>query len=1728
MQKEVSFDDIIKRLNKKTAESILEDDVTDVQSWNNFADKIFTKVVEKTPKPNNKKEIEEEVELPKESPVELMDAVDSPVDVILPKENPPVMERKVVEKAAPERPAVNSKQKWFAFSSKPKTKEHPVESTQMKSKMEIRSSADDFREESYPTMTNKSATVGRNDAKTPLYNLNISQSSATLHNLNLADNGDLSNRNIGQELLFNQYANIESVQPTNIAETQAVPMVMPPTVHSVAPLADTGSQFSNRESTAKETNQFEPRGKESQLENSNNQFARMKFNARLSNSYLEQPKSSSNSQQRTSRLDPKSTNLSLPALKKTDSLLGENLPSFNTEFLSLEDSIFSSLNLFDSITAEKEKNEKALQSQQSFSSLNSDIKDANNTSTPNLLQNQRRKVVSIESLRGTSLENMKELYIAEQNPNLKNADYYGCLHAYVNQSELNAVAAKEKERVKKWEKMKLNNAATIRENGKFCSRLEKGIPQSLRGKIWCKLLAPGENVYLPKIYLTLSSQASPHEENIRAGASRALRFHIKFAENNSLGYQELVRLMRAVSLQFPTLGYNSNICKWAAMLLTVTSEQNAFLIMDRILAPAGRNTIFSMYNIYLSTTFINECLYIHTKLLETFLPRLARHLSQNNLKIQKYLMPWISSLFVSCTSKEESGWAGLLQYQSVLQVFDLYALHGLDVLHMAPIVILFCYQSQIVQMEGDDLSKFVFQGEKVAYYTSITTTSTEMFVKSFLKFWNDPIKLAQPITYGLQRSHSSIDEPRGAIMKHLNKSTPVLAQDKIAKPISNKPKYTGQNLIKALREQFESDIPPMTNAKASNSPDKKKQVAKLSSTEKTQNNEKNTVKHITTVSNKGTSKDFSKIKLQKPSKTKVLGKNSTDNDLVIKKHTRNNTDTGLYQLRKEPTGKRAIVQQDNVNSKISRPRSKTDTSKSNNNAIPDSRKSVGKQSLDQKINLQSVKTNKLQNQVTGTKENTVKLIAKPVEPPTKHKDDLKPVPQGKPAVAEKSVKVDKYMKEVETKSANPNLSPPNSLPPKIEEKRMKASSTLPERQRTKSQNANSPLKSQIVKGSKIPVRNSKTSLRGTLRKLQKHSLQMVELHKHTKNIDVREKTMSEVASSSLSENMDKLGKLKTQNHELHERIAFLEGRLLKEEEKNKGIPKVTSIVPTSLEANIHLRYQYHKNLENERKKYAALELENERLLLAMKELSLTQLKKKKAKDVEIAAQHLNDIAFWKTKLKELELDNHQLIELITKREITIEKLAKEKEYLHEEMMTMRRLQMHLSNKLDQDFYKESEIPVDSTQQPSEAPIRKTGTKFTPHYAGKLIRENEFSLREGNAEKLSQQFDIIEKDNGLKLMGKLKEHPVSSHHQKLERKHAISNKTKVPKEEISPIESALQTTNKVENVTLPKTGKISSIENGKLDNVNTVQVVVDAKSETLTEKLKLSDEKGEHSRSKSSPQGTRSFGFTSKTGKSHERSKSEVLKDENATFDISKKNLVTPQNATIKEENLKDKNRESKIEKGKEKLVNENKEIVNESKTAKLATASSKDGNSVTIIDSKNIQSISKKSILVKEMNAPATKSELNPNTLDKKLLSSNNQKSVVVKEDNTPHIKPDVKSHTNDKKPLLSNTLQQSTIAEAEKKGKIKSVDTKYELITHNAAKDAISSKKVNSDIPSHSGASNNREDHTKQKNSSILPALPKVRSKSTNAAMENNTDAIRSAKIQLEYNAYVEKGKKK
>ncbi|KAJ8328111.1 hypothetical protein QVD99_000635 [Batrachochytrium dendrobatidis] len=215
--------------------------------------------------------------------------------------------------------------------------------------------------------------------------------------------------------------------------------------------------------------------------------------------------------------------------------------------------------------------------------------------------------------------------------------------------------------------------------------------------------------------------------------------------------------------------------------------------------------------------------------------------------------------------------------------------------------------------------------------------------------------------------------------------------------------------------------------------------------------------------------------------------------------------------------------------------------------------------------------------------------------------------------------------------------------------------------------------------------------------LKAHHKQKECTHADSKTVPVNV-THLIVSNDDLSQTLDKSHaekQLECAEHdreiaELHSKISVLQKRVLREQEKSKIYPKVTSIVPTSLEANIHLRHQFQKSLENERDKYAALEMENQRLIHEIRDLTMAHVKKKRALSTQEATHYANEVSQLRNKSKDIKSEKMMLEEKVLEMERRLAKEIKEKERLFKEMISMRRLQMHVSNKLD-DFSNSSSI-----------------------------------------------------------------------------------------------------------------------------------------------------------------------------------------------------------------------------------------------------------------------------------------------------------------------------------------------------------------------------------------------------------------------------------------------------
>ncbi|KAH6595809.1 hypothetical protein BASA50_005536 [Batrachochytrium salamandrivorans] len=172
-----------------------------------------------------------------------------------------------------------------------------------------------------------------------------------------------------------------------------------------------------------------------------------------------------------------------------------------------------------------------------------------------------------------------------------------------------------------------------------------------------------------------------------------------------------------------------------------------------------------------------------------------------------------------------------------------------------------------------------------------------------------------------------------------------------------------------------------------------------------------------------------------------------------------------------------------------------------------------------------------------------------------------------------------------------------------------------------------------------------------------------------------------VLSVHTSVDQERCSKIAPTILDLQAQISILQKRILKEQARNKLYPKSTSIVPTSLEANIHLRHQFQQSLVNEREKYGALELENQMLIHELRDIALENVKRKRVLSIQEVAHHANEISIWRNKVKGIELEKEALQAKLLIAERQLNKEAEQKMRIFKEMVMMKRLHMHMSDNL---------------------------------------------------------------------------------------------------------------------------------------------------------------------------------------------------------------------------------------------------------------------------------------------------------------------------------------------------------------------------------------------------------------------------------------------------------------
>jgi hypothetical protein len=180
----------------------------------------------------------------------------------------------------------------------------------------------------------------------------------------------------------------------------------------------------------------------------------------------------------------------------------------------------------------------------------------------------------------------------------------------LSEKALAARRRKEVERTEKWRKM----AKVVRKgkegqgmefefdvkNQKLIDRTWKGIPDSWRASAWFSFLAAsarnmsGEATeeQLFADYHHLQDVSSPDDGQINLDVPRTVNSHIMFRTKYRGGQRLLFRVLHAMSLYFPDVGYVQGMGSLAATLLVYYDEELCFVMMVRMWRYRGLERLY--------------------------------------------------------------------------------------------------------------------------------------------------------------------------------------------------------------------------------------------------------------------------------------------------------------------------------------------------------------------------------------------------------------------------------------------------------------------------------------------------------------------------------------------------------------------------------------------------------------------------------------------------------------------------------------------------------------------------------------------------------------------------------------------------------------------------------------------------------------------------------------------------------------------------------------------------------------------------------------------------------------------------------------------------------------------------------------------------------------------------------------------------------------------------------
>ncbi|CAF1211143.1 unnamed protein product, partial [Didymodactylos carnosus] len=276
-------------------------------------------------------------------------------------------------------------------------------------------------------------------------------------------------------------------------------------------------------------------------------------------------------------------------------------------------------------------------------------------------------------------------------------DHYGFIH----EKPLTTMSVNERKQIQneikrseRWQKMLQKWTQLTRQSEQLRRRIYKGIPSSLRGAFWSKLLNLDEQLRIHKghyeLLKTKARLTSTYLVQIDLDVHRTYRNHQMFCNRYCLRQKHLFSILAAYSVYNTEIGY----CQIVAFLLLYLPEEETFWALSQLITKAPYTTFGFFVPSFPKLFRFQEHF---EKIMKKMLPKVYKHFNQYQLESNLFTIRWFMLCYLDC-----------LPFELVLRIWDIYMLDGEQVLLTMAYCILKINRKKLIHLKTfDNLNTFL-------------------------------------------------------------------------------------------------------------------------------------------------------------------------------------------------------------------------------------------------------------------------------------------------------------------------------------------------------------------------------------------------------------------------------------------------------------------------------------------------------------------------------------------------------------------------------------------------------------------------------------------------------------------------------------------------------------------------------------------------------------------------------------------------------------------------------------------------------------------------------------------------------------------------------------------------------------------------------------------------------------------------------------------------------------